>query len=196
MGYANTFRPMGFNPLLAAGKAAAIAKPRPVASVRQAAAGGNASTDLAVGDAYGLDANGNAYRAGPNDAVRGIVVGLRFLGNPNVMSGQGPISLDYITGTLGGATGSSVVAQILGIEDPTVAFSVQSDTFAANNVGGKFGLLDAAPDPTYAQSRQTMNIGAGVGSQFEAQDIVQSPADNAYGANAQIVVRMLQTFNN
>jgi hypothetical protein len=195
MGYANVSRPMGFNPLLPAGKAAAIARPRPVPAVRQASGGGNASTDLAVGDAYGIDANGNAFRAGPNDSVRGIVIGLRFSGNANVMFGQGPISYDYITGLMGGV-GTAIVAYILGIEDPTVAFSVSSDTFAQTNVGGKFNLTDAAPDPTYSQSRQKLNVAGGAGAQFEAQDIVPSPADNAYGANAQVVVRMLQTFNN
>ena len=196
MGYANQSRPMGFTPLLPAGKAAGIAKPRPIASVRQASGGGNASTDLAVGDAVGYDANGNVFRAGPNDAVRGILIGFRFLGLFTSMAGQGPVSLDYVTGTLGGATPTSLVATALVLEDPTVAFSVQADTFAQTNVGGKFNLADAAPDSTYAQSRQTMNIGGGAGNQFEAQDILQSPATNAYGANAVIVVRMLQTFNN
>src|SRR5258708_1869577 len=141
MGYANVSRPMGFNPLLPAGKQNAIARPRPVAAVRQASGGGNASTAIAVGDAYGIDANRNAFRAGPNDAVRGICVGFRFLGDPNSMAGQGPISLDFITGLLGGV-GTAIVAYILGIEDPTVAFSVNSDTFAITNVGGKFNLTD------------------------------------------------------
>jgi hypothetical protein len=150
---------------------------------------------MAVGDAYGLDANGNAFRAGPNDSVRGIVVGLRFLGDPNVMGGQGPISLDYITGAEGAAAANTIVAQILGCEDPTVLFQVQADSFAANNIGGLFNLADAAPDPTYAQSRQTLAVLAGVGAQFQAEDIVNSPADNAYGTNPRVQVRLLQTFN-
>src|ERR1700732_867023 len=113
MGYANVFRPMGFNPYIGGGKQSTPLVPRPVAAVRQASGGGNASLDIAVGDAYGIDNNGNAFRAGPNDAVRGIVCGFRFLGNANVMSGQGPISLDYISG-LFGQVGTTVIAYILG----------------------------------------------------------------------------------
>lgn len=198
MGYSNTFRPMGFSPYLGGGKGASPTVPRPVAAARHVSAGGNASTDLAVGDAYTLDANGNAYRAGPNDTVRGIVCGFRFLGNANVMSGQGPISLDYISGAFG-QVGTTTVAYILGNEDPSALWSVaiqSADSFTAANVGMKVNLVDAAPDATYGQSRQTINISGGAGAQFEATDIAQMPADNAYGTNAQIVVRMLQTFNN
>ena len=195
MALANVSRPMGFIPLTTAVKGAIVVRSRPIPAVRQASGGGNASTDIAIGDAIAIDANGNAFRAGPNDAVRGICVGLRFLGDPNTMKGQGPISLEYITGT-GNQAGTTTIAQALVAEDPDAWFEVQSDTFAASNVGGKFNLADAAPDSTYAQSRQTINIGGGLGAQFQAQDIKQSPADNGYGANARVVVRLLQTFNN
>lgn len=193
MGYANQSRPMGFVPLSHNGKYMFNVTIRNVPSVRQASAGGNASLDMAVGDAYALDANGNAYRAGPNDVVRGIVWGFRFLSIPNTMNGMSPLSIDYITGT--GPTGSvptATIAVILGIEDQTVDFAVQADTFATTQVGGKFNLADAAPDPLYAQSRQTINIGGGAGAQFQVSDIVQRPTDNTYGANAVVVARMLQ----
>src|SRR6267142_4176760 len=108
MGYANVSRPMGFNPLLPAGRQNGIAKPRPIPAVRQASGGGNASTAIAVGDAYGIDANGNAFRAGPSDSVRGICIGFRFLGDPNSMAGQGPVSFDFVTGLMGGV-GSAIV---------------------------------------------------------------------------------------
>lgn len=194
MGYANQSRPMGFVPYSRNGKEQFNTVPRPIASTRQASAGGNASTDIAIGDAYSLDANGNAYRSGPNDVVAGIVWGFRFLGDPNVMQGQGPISLDYITGTEGGTAPTTVVAYVLGIEDNTVDFVVQADTFAATQVGFKANLADAAPDPTYGQSRQTINVGGGAGTQFQIMDIDQSPADNTYGANARVVCRMLQSM--
>ena len=79
MAYANTSRKNGFVPLNNSGRIAAIVKPRPIPAVRHASDGGNASTDMAVGDAYALDSNGNAYRAGPNDVVVGIVWGFPFL---------------------------------------------------------------------------------------------------------------------
>lgn len=194
MPLANVSRPMGFMPYSLNGKMIANVNPRPVPATRTASAGGNASTDLAIGDAYAIDVNGNAYRAGPNDVVAGIVVGFRFVGNATIMLGGGPISIDYITGTMGG-TGTNQVAVILGCEDQTVDFVVQADTFAATNVGGRFNLTDAAPDATYGQSRQKLNVGGGVGVQFEAIDIAQSTGDNAYGANARVVVRLLQALN-
>jgi hypothetical protein len=184
MGYSNVSRPMGFSPLKPLGKENSANVPRPVPAIRTPASGGNASTDIAIGDAYALDSNGNAYRAGPNDVVKGIVIGLRFLASSLVMGGQGPVSNDYL---LAGSTGT-----IIGCEDPYVEFMVQADTFAATNINGHFNLADAAPDSTLSQSRQTINIGGGLGNQFEAQDIVQSFADNAYGTNARIIVRMLQ----
>ncbi len=196
MGYSNVFRPMGFSPYIGA-RQSFIVVSRPVPAARQASGGGNASLDIAVGDAYGLDGNGNAFRAGPNDSVRGIVIGFRFLGNANVMSGQGPISLDYISG-LFGQVGTTTIAYILGCEDPAALFSVNvasGNTFNASNVGTKANLTDAAPDSVYAQSRQTINATGG-GAQFVIEDIAQIPADNAYGTNPLVVVRMLQTFNN
>lgn len=187
-GYANASRPMGFIPLDSGGRANTIQRRRPFAAVRNASAGGNASTDMAVGDAYSLDGNGNAYRSGPNDTVRGIVLAFEFQAVSTIMSGQGPVSVDYVTGTQTGF--------ILGCEDPSALFVVQADTFALGNVGGKFNLADAAPATVLAQSRQTLNVGAGAGAQFQAADIQASDADNTYGANARVEVRMLQTFNN
>lgn len=186
MGYSNVSRPMGFKLLRQQGKANAAAIPRPLPAVRTAAGGGNASKDVAIGDAYAIDVNGNAYRAGPNDTVRGIVIGFRFLANPSVMSGAGPVSEDY------SANGNADT--IIGIESGVEFFEVQADTFAAANIGMKVNLADAAPDSTLAQSRQTVNVGGGAGTQFQIEDIVPSLADNAYGTNARVYVRMLQTF--
>jgi len=180
---------MGFVPLFPSGKQNGIVKPRPIAAVRQAAAGGNASADIAIGDAVGIDANGNAFRAGPNDIVRGIVIGFRMVASSLVMNSNGPISDDYSVN--GAANDVALVC-----EDANVQFMVQADTFAQIDVGGKFNLADAAPDPLYSQSRQTINIGGGAGTQFQAEDLLLSTADNSYGANARVVARLLQTFNN
>jgi hypothetical protein len=188
MGYSNVSRPMGFTPNLPVGKTNASVQPRPIAATRTASSGGNASTDIAIGDAYSIDVNGNAYRAGPNDSVRGIVIGFRFLAISTIMNGNGPVSQDY--------SPAGSVSELLGIEDAQVEFFVQADTFAVTNNGGEFNLADAAPDSTLSQSRQTLNVGGGIGTQFRAQEIDQSFADNNYGANARVVVRMLQTYKN
>ncbi len=186
MGYANVSRPMGFKLLRQQGKANAAPIPRPLPAVRTPSGGGNASRDLAIGDAYAIDVNGNAFRAGPNDTVRGIVIGFRFVAVSTIMSGAGPVSEDY--------SANGAVDTIIGIESGIEFFEVQADTFAASNIGGKFNLADAAPDSTLSQSRQTINVSGGAGTQFQAEDILPSLADNAYGTNARIYVRLLQTF--
>src|SRR6266849_138600 len=186
MGYANVSRPMGFKLLRQQGKANAAPVPRPVPAVRTPSGGGNASRDLAIGDAYAIDANGNAFRAGPNDTVRGIVHGFRFVSISTIQNSNAPISEDY--------SANGAVDTILGIESGIEFFEVQADTFAASNIGGKFNLTDAAPDSTLSQSRQAIKVGGGAGTQFQAEDIVPSLADNAYGTNARIYVRLLQTF--
>jgi hypothetical protein len=188
MGYANVFRAMGFAPLFPVGRVHSNTVVRPVPNVRTASSGGNASTDLAIGDAYALDGNGNAYRAGPNDVVRGIVLGFVLQGNPNVMGGNGPISVDYVTGSPASGTWPNVI----GVEDNGAEFAVQADTFAADQVGSNINLLDAAPDPTYRQSRQSVVLANGI--QFKVVGLVNSPAMNAYGANAQVAVRLLQAM--
>ena len=187
MGYANVFRAMGFNPYLPAGKTQGFTIARNIPTTPTTNTGGNGSLNLAIGDAYALDVAGNAYRAGPGDTVRGICIGFRFLANPTVMGGQGPVSIDFYTSGTAAAT-------VLGIEDPTVMFSVQSDTWAVADNGMSINLVDAAPDSTLRQSRQSVSVLNGVGTQFRIIDIVQSLADNATGANAQIYVSLLQAI--
>lgn len=183
MALANVSRPMGFMPSTQGGRTAAQAIRRPVAASRSAV-GAAASADLAIGDAYALDANGNAIHAGPDAVVRGVVRGFEMAANPSVMGGAGPVSIDYLLAANAGA--------ILGIEDPSTLFEVQADTFATTNRGGNFNLADTAPDSTLRQSRQTINIGGGAGVQFKVIDIVNSPADNATGTNARVLCRLLQ----
>lgn len=187
MAYSNVSRPRGFVPLNES-VGHAHTEVRPVPNVRQAANGGNASTDLAVGDAYALDASGNVYRAGPNDTIKGVVIGFELKANPTVMNGQGPLSVDYITGS----AGTPGWPNVIGIEDSKCIFECQSDTFAATNVNGEFNLTDAAPDSLFRVSQQKANIAGGAGAQLKAIGLVNSPADNAYGANAQIMVQFLQ----
>lgn len=187
MPYSNVSRPRGFVPLNES-VWHAHTEIRPVSSVRNTSGGGNASTDLSVGDAYALDASGNVYRAGPNDVVRGVIISFEFAPNPAVMNANGPISVDYITG----APASGSWPNVIGIEDNKCLFECQSDTFAAANVGGSFNLADAAPDSLFRVSQQSISINGGAGSQFKAIALINSPADNAYGANAQVAVQMLQ----
>jgi hypothetical protein len=193
MGYANVLRPFGFVPYAPAGKRAGNVVTRPIPPTRTVNTGGNASTDLAIGDAYALDANGNVYRAGPGDTVRGIVIGFTFQANPLIMNGGGPISVDYITGSPPSALSSFPFC--LGCEDNSAEFWVQSNSFTIAQQGLPFNLQDAAPDPNYRQSRQIISTSA-AGTQFRVMGLVNSPADNAYGAFARVFVRMLQSFQN
>jgi hypothetical protein len=187
MAYSNTSRPNGFKPSEESVGAAHVVL-RPIPNTRHASSGGNASTDLACGDAYALDSSGNAYRAGPSDIVRGIVIGFVFQANPAVMNANGPLSVDYITGAP--ATGSW--PNLIGIEDNKTIFEVGSDTFAVNDSLGSVNLADAAPDPLFRISQQTVSISGGAGNQFKLIGLKNSPVDNAVGAYARVLVQMLQ----
>lgn len=195
MGYNNVFRPMGFFPYAPAGKRAGNVITRPTPNTRGASAGGNASTDLAIGDAYALDANGAVHRAGPTDSVRGIVIGFFLQANAMVMNGAGPVSVDYITGTPPPSNPQLSWPLVLGCEDAEAEFWVQADAFAITQAGLLVNLVDAAPDPIYRQSRQSVTSGA-TGTQFRIMGLVNSPADNAYGTNARVFVRLMQSFQN
>jgi len=188
---------MGFVPYMPAGKRAGRVITRPIPDSRAVNSGGNASTDLAIGDAYNIDGNGYVFRAGPGDTVRGIVIGFVFQGNAMTMNGQGPISVDYIMGTPPTTYGPHIHwPLVLGCEDAEMEFWVQSNGFVISQAGMLVNLNDATPpDPVYRQSRQWINTGA-AGTQFRVMGLVNSPADNNFGPNARIFVRMLQTFQN
>lgn len=187
MAYANTNKPNGFKPDEESAGAAHVVL-RPVPNVRHASTGGNASTDLACGDAYALDNNGNVYRAGPTDVVRGIVIGFVFQANPAVMNANGPLSTDYITG----APASGSWPNVIGIEDNKTIFEVGADTFAVSNTLGSVNLTDAAPDSLFRISQQLVNVGGGAGTQFKLIGLKPSPVDNAVGQYARVLVQMLQ----
>lgn len=185
MAFANANRPNGFDPGRQGGKTAAVEVARPVAASRSVV-GAAASADLAIGDAYGLDANGNAYHVGADGNVRGIVRGFRWAASPAVMGGAGPVSIDYLPAANAGT--------ILGIEDPSTEFEVQTDTCAASNIGGLFNMTDAAPDSTLRQARSSLNVGGGAGTQFRITRLVDRPTDNAFGTFARVYVRLNQAL--
>ena len=183
MPLANVSRPMGFRAYKQGGRANYITKQRPVLANR-VAVGTATGVDLAIGDAYALDPNGNAYHAGPDAKVQGIVIGFKFQASSAVMGGAGPVSIDYLPAANSGF--------VIGIEDPDAQFTVQSDTFSVADILGEYNLADALPDSVLRQSRQTISIGGGAGTQFRTMDIEPSTASNAYGANAQVLVKLLQ----
>lgn len=155
-------------------------------AANRAVVGAAASAALAIGDACGIDANGYAFHAGADVAVRGIVVGFVLAPIPTIMNSQGPISQDYLPATDAG--------DVLLIEDPNVEFLVYTDLFARTDEGGLFNLQDGAPNALFRQSIQALDVSAGAGTQFKALRLDNSPADNAYGNYARAVVKLAQAF--
>lgn len=183
MGYANVSAPNGFKPYSGDAIKSAKTMRRPVLSGRVATASAT-EVILSVMDAYTLDANGNAKHAGPNDVVYGIVHAIELNPVTSIMNAQGPVSQDQLAASDAGA--------IIGIEDPSVWFEVQTDTFATANKNGLFNLLDALSSTLFRQSRQSLNIGGGAGVQFRAVDIVNRPTDSSFGANARVYCKLAQ----
>lgn len=182
MPLANVAAPMGFR--LLEEQSLIFTRQRNAPAAR-AVIGAAASADIAIGDAYGIDATGNAYHVGADGVVRGVVIGFALQAVSTIMNGNGPISIDYLTAASQGL--------IIGAEDPNATFEVWSDPtvgFLQLNIGGKFNLLDAAPDPLFRQSRQLLNINGGPGTQFIAVDKVNSPADNAYGPSCRVIASL------
>ena len=141
--------------------------------------------DLMIGDAYAVDVAGNATRVtAAGNTLRGVVEGIDL--RPIAASAQGPVSQDFIPAADAGA--------IIGIEDPEQEFIVQIDTFsAATNVGVTAAVVDADGDQALRQSRQSIVVDA-VNQQMRIIELLNSPADNAAGAFARVVVRLLQTM--
>lgn len=183
MAYANVSSPNGFIPVNMESIKSPIRRQRPVAANRVKTVSAT-EVVLCVNDAYTLDNSGNAVHAGPNDTVYGVVELIVLAPIQTVMNAQGPISQEVLAATDSGA--------IVGIEDNRVDFEVQSDTFATANEGGFFNLSDAAYSSLFRQSRQSLNVGGGVGTQFKAVDKVNRPTDNAYGTNCRVLVNLAQ----
>ncbi len=190
MAYANVFKPNGGIPFDEA-QGSASKQSRPVPNIRSAGLSSgtnlaNASTDLAIGDFYAIDANGNAYRAGPGDAIKGLCTGFDMQGNPAVYNGQGAPSVNYISG----APLTGAWPNLIGVEDDKCSFEIQADSCTLAQVGSIFNLKDAAPDPKYHISQQSLTT-AFAGTQFKIVKIKNSPADNAAGTNARVIVQCL-----
>lgn len=183
MAYANQSNPDGFHPSQGDAIKSAKTMRRPVLSGRVATASAT-EVIISIGDAYTLDANGNAKHAGPNDVVFGIVHTIELAPVTSIMNSQGPVSQEQLQSTDAGA--------IIGIEDPVVLFEVQADTFAVANINGLFNLADALANALFRQSRQSLSVGGGAGVQFRALDIINRPTDNAYGNNARVLVKLAQ----
>lgn len=140
------------------------------------------SKDLMAGDAYTILADGTVRRAVTGGEPNGIVEGIE-LNSPS----QGVESQDYIKTTEAG--------YIIGIEDPLAMFRVQtSDDFEELNIGDKCDVVDADGDTTLAQSRQKVGSFGGGAQDFRVVDLVRDTASNAFGTNAWLVVRLLNTL--
>jgi hypothetical protein len=175
MAYDNVDAPFGFRFYSEAGKDYPNLVPRPVAASR--------TDPIAVGDPYTIGTDGFAIKAVAG-AVHGIVAGFDFA--PKT-AGQ-PESQDYLPAADAGT--------ILGIEDPNVHFEAQITTVAlADFDGSACDIVGTDADATTRQSREELD-GATIGSgaQFRLVRLVPRPVDNALGANAKVIVRMLQAF--
>lgn len=186
MPLANVFAPMGFR--LLDEYSTVFIRQRTVIAAR-VPIGAAASADLAIGDAYAIDALGHAYHAGADAVIRGIVVGFALLPVSTIMNGNGPISEDYLAAAAAGI--------IEGCEDGNASFEAWSDNtvgFVEANNGGVFNLYDVAPDLLFRQSRQYLNVNGGVGTQFKALKAIASPADNSFGPACRVQVKLATPF--
>lgn len=173
---ANRNDPSGFRPIFHGGK-------REVRRVRRTVAAGRAGA-LAVGDAYEDDGTGNVKRADAvGDTILGIVDAIELA--PITGSSNGPVSADILNATDAGA--------VIGIEDNDAEFEVQITTFAVpTDIGKTAAIVDAAPDTVRRNSTQSVVLDA-VNKQFVVLGLKDSPADNAAGANARVIVRLNTT---
>lgn len=139
---------------------------------------GTVARTLAVGDCYQLDASGQASRAEADDTVRGVVESIVLA--PVVGSAEGPVSQHYLP--------ASTAGKIIGIEDPRAKFEVQITTMAVTDEEKLADHVDGAASATLGQSRQELDGSTlGTGDQFRVHAKVDSPADNAYGANCRVI---------
>lgn len=177
MPIANVNAPRGFSLLRQGGKAEAK-------RIRRAAASGR-DKDLMIGDAYTLDVDGSALRLEvATDPMNGIVEGIDL--NPIAASPQGPVSQDYIPAADAGA--------IIGIEDPDALFRVMITTIDTTmDIGKSAAIVDVDGSQALRRSRQSIVLD-GTNKQVTILELLDSPADNASGAFAQVVVRLLQTL--
>jgi len=138
-------------------------------------------TNLMVGDAYKLNADGESVeRAVLNsDTILGIVEGITFNPLPSVSSGL--VAQDYIKDGDGG--------WIIGIEDEQALFEVEALTAADTVIGDFFELVDAAGSTTLRQSRQYVQADQGSNKQFVCDQVIDRTG-NVSGSYRKIAVRL------
>lgn len=178
MPYPNVNAPFGFRPFRRGGQAEVNRVVRQVATTDQ--------NDLRVNDAYMFDGAGNVTRAtAATDVVVGIVEAVALAPVPG--QGQGGVeSQGFIQAGQGG--------QVIGIEDLDAEFRCQITTVAATDIGvnTQLAVVDQPATPPLYNSQQSAVLDAvGGHDQFRLVELVNSPADNAYGAFAQVVVRVI-----
>ncbi len=182
MALANVNSPRGFQLLRASGLREPRRVKRHVLATR--------TFDLGIGDAYTLDGSMNAVQAigteGSIGTVRGIVEGIilaAIAASPN-----GPVSQDYIPAADAG--------DIIGIEDNNCDFLVQATLALATDFGQTADLVNFAVfNEPLRQSRQEIDSASvGASKNFIMIQLLDSPADNALGAFAKIVVRLRNAF--
>lgn len=176
MPIANSNSPRGFRLYRSGGQA------EPKRTVRHV--NGGRAKDLMIGDAYTLDVDMTALRATLNtDVIKGIVEGIILAPVPTYPADS--ISQDFIA--------NSDAGDIIGIEDSQAEFEVMATTIADPDDRGKsLAIVDVDGDRPLRQSRQSVVLDAG-NHQFTNMGLVDSPADNAAGAFARIVVRLFTT---
>lgn len=140
--------------------------------------------DLAPGDAYTIEADGNVTRVlDETTPIHGIVEAIVL------KTKDGPVSYAMLP--------ADVAGEVIGIEDPDCEFEVQlsgATGFIATSTGQPANVLDAAPDTTLHRSRQSLDdttIGTGV--QVNVLRLVDRPG-NAIGQYAKVACRLIQTL--
>lgn len=168
---ANTDAPIGFR-LIMTGGHEPIRKQRAVDS-------SNATT-LAPGDAYTIEADGNVTRCDGNTAPNGICEGIALQGID-----EGPMSRQYLP--------AGVAGNIIGIEDSTAMFEVQTEAVISQadlDAGAMVDVVDAAANATLGQSRQ--EVGDVGGAQLKVIGHVDRPNNDPTAVDAKIIVKLLE----
>lgn len=167
---ANADTPLGFRLIKTAGH-------EPIRRVRSVdSANSNA---IAPGDAYTIEADGNITRCNGSTAPNGICEGIVLQG-----INEGPVSYQYLP--------AGVAGQVIGIEDPTAMFWVQTNAaipLSAYDAGAEVNVVDAAPNATLGQSRQ--EVGDVGGSQLLLKELVDTPNNTINATEAKVIVGLL-----
>lgn len=172
---ANLDAPMGFRQIFSGGH-------EPIR--RQRAADADRTTpngDIAPGDAYTIEADGNVTRCDGNTAPNGVCEGIALKG-----VNEGPVSYQYLPGNVAG--------NVIGIEDILTEFEVQTNAVISQadlDAGAEVNVVDAAPDTVLGQSRQ--QVGDVGGAQFKVVAHVDRPNNDATAVNSKVIVKLLES---